>query len=685
MKVLKCRLKTILKNDVDYTSFFNCIDRMSILTFKCFHFIRLYLLHILENNEEIPILNNKFFEMAFKTLSKQTCGPKPKGQNEDTFTQLDEFYENFYKEIVNEPKFDSKHLSSMWNYVSTEMVTSYKNNVTLNFQKYLNKFVNSCFPIEENCIQKKQIKIELSKVKQDLLLGTLESDEKYHNWIKDIRTNILNNTDNIEDDLQINYQKYLPAMSKMNNYLEEHEIKMFQPFPLKTDFDNNYIHIDTSALRCIFSENGTHKKDKTDDEVWNSYFNIDFRKFRINGYSFNNSISTDGTSVSILFIENDEKIKSQKSKKAMSEASAQKRRNMKNMSKDEVAKMQKKKITDENERKLKQQKINKERQKKKREQFKILKPEEREQLKLKNKLEKDEFTHIEDLVLVDEELKYLKSQKKKNKLVVCDPGMKAPLTLLGMDSNNEFIRMSYSCGKRLHDTKRLKYSKFRINNYNRMIKKSKKTSKLEEQLKDMSHKTVNFKKFSEFIKIKYKLMDSIEKDSLKAYQKYNQKLRWYSYINKRRHEDKLLNEIADKYGSDATIICGDWDYHGGIKHISVPNVGLLRTLRKKFKVCLINEFKTSKLDCHSLEECKNLEVKRVNADGKEEIKSIHRVLTFKMSNGRIGCINRDFNSVRNMMNIVKYLLVNKVRPKEFTRQKKTDTTQPSTSVERQTE
>ena len=41
---------------------------------------------------------------------------------------------------------------------------------------------------------------------------------------------------------------------------------------------------------------------------------------------------------------------------------------------------------------------------------------------------------------------------------------------------------------------------------------------------------------------------------------------------------------------------------------------------------------------------------------------MHAVLTFKMSNNRMGCINRDLNAVRNFKNIVESLIETKKRP-----------------------
>ena len=42
-------------------------------------------------------------------------------------------------------------------------------------------------------------------------------------------------------------------------------------------------------------------------------------------------------------------------------------------------------------------------------------------------------------------------------------------------------------------------------------------------------------------------------------------------------------------------------------------------------------------------------------------RKIHAVLTFKMENNRIGCINRDENAVRNMIKIVNSQLTKKER------------------------
>ena len=65
------------------------------------------------------------------------------------------------------------------------------------------------------------------------------------------------------------------------------------------------------------------------------------------------------------------------------------------------------------------------------------------------------------------------------------------------------------------------------------------------------------------------LYELVENDrNLENYNTYMKKLKWYAYINKRRHEDKLLNELDNIYGKNATYIMGDWSNKGKLKYIS---------------------------------------------------------------------------------------------------------------------
>ena len=150
----------------------------------------------------------------------------------------------------------------------------------------------------------------------------------------------------------------------------------------------------------------------------------------------------------------------------------------------------------------------------------------------------------------------------------------------------------------------------------------------------------------------------------------------YSYINKVRHEDKLLNEIEKKYGKDTIFIIGDWSNRNScIKGISMPNMGMKRLLKKRFEVYLIDEFNTSKINhiTHTeqehlkIPECVQMQPINVPKSGPQKVEEIYSVLTYQMKHKRMGCINRDFNATLNMLRIVKSLIDGNGRPKDLMR------------------
>jgi len=142
------------------------------------------------------------------------------------------------------------------------------------------------------------------------------------------------------------------------------------------------------------------------------------------------------------------------------------------------------------------------------------------------------------------------------------------------------------------------------------------------------------------------------------YNKYVQKLKWFGYMNKQRHESQLLKEIEKIYGSDAIIAFGDWGGKGNIKRISMPSVGMKKLLSRKFKVYLLDEYNTSKLGWKTKKEGDKY---CVNG------KSLNSVLTFQMSLKTKGLIDRDNNANLNMQEIVERLVCTGMTPPCFSR------------------
>lgn len=728
-KTIKCNIKSILKKNVNYSKIYDCINRTNELTQIVYFFIKAYMLHKYENHEPLQNVNNNFIRTVFIVVAKPSHGAKSKNE---CYNDLIKFLDKFKKDINYTP-IDACSLSFIKNYEIIQIETSFKNNLTKNFTKYIEQYVNESFNIPTyqkvsmDTYQKftidekkkynesknkffedlKQFKKEHRLVKNDLLKGTLESDEKYHDWIKDIRKNIFPNCDknSIIDDVKINPLKYLNASIIMNRHLEDNGKKLFQAIPMRTDMNKKYVTFDTSAINDIFGEikydNELKKICSIGKKVWQKYFNLN--GFKIKGYVFNDMFSTNGVSMSLSFIKSDDYVLKQEKHKRMT-LSSTKTKNMTEQEREEH----------EKEKRLKQIECNKICQKR-RDAFKKLSKEEKEKIcKCR-----DNYTYIEDLIKDKTKLEHLKQQLNENKIVVCDPGKRSPLNMC-----NGIERFEYSRGRRLYETKRLKYNTLRQHKFDKTIK-----SEYTDMLTKYNCKTTYYGNFIEYIKAKINITKKIDKNTLSEYSNYCNKLNWFYYINKKCHEDKLMNEIENKYGKDCTIVMGDWSRTEHIKGISVPNNSMKTLLSNRFELLEIDEYNTSKIyyeDAKHYQECKNLTIRKTREakkgkkskkknkykkkhkkDIKKDITTterkpivlpketheillkmshnntkiredvgikikLHSVLTYQMGNNRKGCINRDRNATKNMMIIVKSLLLSNERPIAFQRSNKNE-------------
>jgi hypothetical protein len=124
----------------------------------------------------------------------------------------------------------------------------------------------------------------------------------------------------------------------------------------------------------------------------------------------------------------------------------------------------------------------------------------------------------------------------------------------------------------------------------------------------------------------------------------------------------IINEIKSIYGEDAIMIIGDNGGKNRIKLISVPNLGIKRLLKKHFKVFILDEFRSSIVNCKTNKVHTNM---KLSFNGSKRL--MHSIFTYKMENKRMGCINRNKNACINFEKIVKSLLKKGERPLAFRR------------------
>ena len=741
-KVLKIQLHNIiLHNDVK-NKIMDACRRSHLITTHVYQFIRLYILNCYHNNLQIPFIDVNFIKMSFKALSLDSKGPKPKNENLKTLNLLNLFYENEYSKIGMNSKLNASNLSQILTYISVDILTNIENNIKLHFIKYLNRFVNSYFKdtneeiikketsIKNKSIKRKELYKELKEIKDDLINNT-SLCIKHKEFIDKYRKEILPKDYKEDSDIQINPQKYMKHMIFMNLEIEKLKKKQFQFFPLRNDLNLKYIPLDSAIVVDLLMkmEKGVSKQKYNSnitnlkEEIWNSSFKLNHKIFKPKckkQYVFNHMIYTDGYGVSVQFInknniekENNKKLNMKKEKENIKEKCKNKTEDEIKLIKIEIKKEKEVKKLNE---KIKNIKIKKEMKEK----YKSNK---------NNKSENKEFKYINDLN--DEEF----NEAYKN-FIVIDPGKRDIYKMLQRTKNEEIDKVNnevkkvnipekkveineikskrqikrerkkkkevietkkenkknkfvtYSYKQRLHEIGKVKM--------NKKIKKYKSKTDIEELEKKLigtCKKSNKIDEFKKYLKIKMEIYNSVV--SLYENSK-SRKYKWYSYLNKKRSEDNLMNKIKKEYGMDVTIFIGDWSNGSTqMKHfVSTPRIGLKRKLKKHFKVYNLDEYKTSKMCYKTQEETKNLKVqikKNTNKENKnknkenknkeeinkeeinkedknkkeinkEYIKKLHPVLTYRMKNNRIGCLNRDKNSCLNMLEIVETWKIKKEYP-----------------------
>ena len=671
---VKCPLKLILKDNNDEVKLFDACFRTNQIVIHTYQFLRLWILYKYENNLLIPEITENTIKMAFKSLIKESRGPKAKDENLILLTEFNKFYDEHYKNLGLLDKLDGSQLSQILSNMSTDMLKNIENNIKMHFFKYVNRFVNSSFKKTNNELidkepkgKKTELRKKLNKdlylIKQDLIKNTLNVDKKYHEWINKHKNNIfpINFTNSHEFEIQNNPQKYIKSMIYMCNIIEKEGTKSFQFFPLRTEIIVKYIQIDTKSLIELFIKGNKlsmlNNISGNKDIIWRRIFNLDNSIFKQSNYSFDYVISTDCYSVSIKMISKDGLIEDEKKKTNMKNKKKYNKEATQNMSEQEKEEFKKSELIKAKNKDIEYKVKIKEKNDKRKEEFKKLSKEEQqkkiEESKKKKKANGEDCLYIDELN--DKQLKELNN----NNYTVIDVGIRVPLYM----KNKKGKILRYSNKKHAFRIRRFKYQK-RITKH----KNDNNITTIENKLSDYNSKIVNVAKFKEYIAKKNEINNIL-------FEKYNNKIfrkfKWYGHLNKKKTDVKLIREIKKTFGKDTILILGDASLNGNCKkgNISTPSTRYKTLLKENFQMYNIDEFRTSKLHYKTEEECKNLyHIDNNKVEEKRKVRKIHAVLTYKMENTQSGCINRDNNAVNNMIKIVEHQIKNKERPIKYRRE-----------------
>ena len=633
--VIKTSLKSILK---DYKNNFivinNLVKEANEYVVRTYQFIRLYFLHCYYNNIDFIDINKDTVLYFMRALAIPTnIGRSAK--NTDLEDKLNEFYEKEFKDLINKPKFNFTNKSYLNAYLAEHIATAFNNNIKEHFINRFRRFLNI---IEPN------IKFKTDKKDEELI----KERKKIYNLVKN---SIIN--DDINEKCPEDYKNF--ALKIRNEYLPSEYDKSFYydckkecnfSYYLKQTIKMNekiekYNNIIEKKIKNIEGNKKSQIKKRREYETMKkklfqiiplrtsnipSY--IEFDKAFINAFFKEKgkamySKDMDEIKIWSRIINMDHKIFKNQHKKNY---------RMSSLSTDGIGVsiiFKKEGIT--------KSKCN------------------------NNHIENNDF-YLEDLI--DEDLEILKTKK----IVCLDPGKKG-LCLLDEERNN----LNYNTIQRRKESLRTKNNKItyieKLNN--NIIEK-------ETKLSNSNSKTVDYKKFKEYIKNKTLIDDEI-KDFY--YNKLFRKLKFRTSINLRKSEDKFLNNIEKKYGKKEDIVIGygDWSNDKQMKHlIPSSNIGLRKKIEKRYKVFLVSEYCTSKLCSSCNKELKNY---RMN---KEDIEKYEKKHNTKLNKNDLikhrllvclGCSssenknstfwNRDINACVNMLKLSKEWIFNKTRNSLF--------------------
>ena len=534
------------------------------------------------------------------------------------------------------------------------MLTSINNNIKNNFIKYINRYVNSYFINKyENEIKNKDFKKQLFKdlkiLKKDIFENTSICEGYYKIWLKENRSKIVpnyTNNENIYIALKNTPQVFFKYMIYINLELSKLNKHQYQFFPLQSNTVLRHIQIDTSALIELFENKVSEAFKYIEIQkaiIWTNIFKINKT---IKNYVFDYTIITDGFSTALRFLHKDY-VEIEKAKKLKMKLGNTIRNNrLRGLSKE--GKEIEKEI-------IKKEKIEQAKEKAKEKANKKLKENTDkkigESIINTTSINNCEFSYIEDIV---------NKKDLEGKHIFIDPGKRSLFTM--MDDNNKF--MSYTNKEHMEKTKRLKYSK-KLNVYKTTLG----INTIETELTVLNSKSCIVEEFKKYIKKKLEVYDKV----IDLYNNNDNKFRqynWYSFINKKRAEDNLLNKIEKEYSKEHIMIIGDWSIGQQMSNfISTPNITLKRKLKERFKVYNIDEYRTSCLNYKTENRCENLilplPITGINY-------KMHSILTYKMENNRLGCINRDKNGCYNIKKLFDTYMISGNRPERYRRGVKID-------------
>ena len=623
-KCVKIPLQHVLKNpDINSPKITDAVIRCNKIVINTLMFMKLYLLDHFEKNNKLPEIDKVFVNSCMKILCNESgTGRPPKKEIKELKDKLTAFYNSDYKPLIKDTDLDYTHLNTVLDYLTIGIITMYENNIKLHYVEYIERYVNIVWKKKETIIKIKEENKEEDKQK--------ELVNEFCRQLRKIKNDILETTSEYKSDI------------KYHNWIKEIK-KTITPNKDKYQKDNLYYDLQCNPqdyLLCMIRMMKEVEKDKV------MIYNV----FPMRNDIIMKSIKLDTTTlVHLLF--------------------TQKQGNKT----DYLLEGNLKKYED----KIWEFFFRTERQCFKKPKYTFHHMIETDGvscsiLMLRNDLIGKRIPNIKvgsnTEQYIDELTDY--TNVKNKKIVAYDPG-KSDLIYCVDDDSKEANEFRYTQDSRRKECKIKKYAKI-ILEFKKEKIDGKTVIEYETELSKLNRKTLTIKDFKDYIQKKSEINNKL----YKFYEKYIfRKLKLNGHINRKKHEQKMINNFKKIFGKpeDVIICAGDFEQKQGMKYGKEPvkGKGIRRIFRDNgYKLYLVDEFRTSCMCSICKEESGRCE-KFITRKNPKPYKSgnilVHGLIKCQTC---LGVWNRDVNSATNIYRIAKNAINGLERPKYLCREKK---------------
>jgi len=622
-KCIKIPLKHVLKNqDINLPKITDAVIKCNKIVINTLMFIKLYLLDYFEKNNKLPEIDKIFVNSCMKILCNENAsGRPPKKEIKELKDKLTAFYNSDYKPLIKDTNLDYTHLNTVLDYLTIGIITMYENNIKLHYIEYIERFVNIVWKKKEIIVKIKEENKDEDKQK--------ELVNEFCRQLRKIKTDILEISSEYKSDV------------KYHNWIKEIK-KTITPNKDKYQKDNLYYDLQCNPqdyLPCMIRMMKEIEKDKV------MIYNV----FPMRNDIIMKSIKIDTTTlVHLLFTQ-----KQGNKTDYLLEGNLKKYEN-------EIWEFF----------------FRTERQCFKKPKYTFHHMIETDGvscsiLMLRNDLIGKRIPNIKigsnTEQYIDELSDYTNIKNKK--IIAYDPGLSDILYCVDND-NKDAIEFRYTQDSRRKECKIKKYAKI-ILEFKKEKIDGKTVIEYETKLSKLNRKTLIIKDFKEYIKKKSEINNKL----YKFYEKYIfRKLKLNGYMNKKKNEQKLINNFRKIFGKpEDIIICGgDFEQKQHMKYKEpTKGKGIRKIFRDNgYKLYLVDEFRTSCMCSICKEEigrCEKFQIRENPKPYKSGNILVHGLISCKNC---FNVWNRDVNGATNIYRIAKNAINGLERPKYLCREKK---------------